>query len=199
MAMAQEQSHVTDAERGRLILGELIKSFCQRVAVEKGGFEKTTKLPVSRVRKILKNFLSAHAAHNDVPAVTLSDETVRIMTSLAYLVAASMAVLGWDRIPSARVGSNLKLKYVLEGTEALEEFDFLLDVRATSKEQARLAAEIKALQGSGTRTVRDDFLIPSDIADIAEVEEAIAVLAEEENAQLAEEEQEEAIKRPRII
>ena len=83
--MAQEQSHVTDAERGRLILGELIKSFCQRVAVEKGGFEKTTKLPVSRVRKILKNFLSAHAAHNDVPAVTLSDETVRIMTSLAYI------------------------------------------------------------------------------------------------------------------
>ena len=38
--MAQEQSHATDAERGRLILGDLIKSVCQRVAVEKGGIRK---------------------------------------------------------------------------------------------------------------------------------------------------------------
>ena len=195
--MAQpHQSHATDAERGRLMLDELIKSFCQRVADEKGPFEKTTKLPVSRVRKILKDFLSAHAAYNNVPAVTVSNETVRIMTSLAYLMAASMAVLGWDRIPSARVGSNLKLKYMLEGTEALEEFDFLMDVRATSREQVRLAAEMNSLPGSGTPAARDDHLIPSDIA---ELEAAIAVLAEEENARLAEEEQEEAIKRPRII
>ena len=193
--MAQEQSHATDAERGRLILGELIKSFCQRVAVVNGPFEKTTKLPVSRVRKILKDFLSAHAAHSNVPAVTVSNETVRIMTSLAYLMAASMAVVGWDRVPSARVGSNLKLKYMLEGTEALEEFDFLIDIRATAMEQARWAAENRALPGSGAPAVRDDLLIPQDLA---EVEEAIAVLAEKENARLAEE-LEQAIKRPRII
>jgi len=42
--------------------------------------------------------------------------------------------------------------------------------------------------------VRDDLLIPPDIV---EVEAAMAVLAQEENARLAEEE--EAIKWPRII
>jgi hypothetical protein len=146
------------------------------------------------VRKILKDFLSAHAAHSNVPAVTVSNETVRIMTSLAYLMAASMAVVGWDRIPSARVGSNLKLKYMLEGTEALEEFDFLIDVRATAMEQARSKAKMRSPPGSGTPTVRDDLLISPDIV---EVEAAMAILAQEENARLAEEE--EAIKRPRMI
>jgi len=130
----------------RRILDEHVARFCRRVANEPSPFEKVTKLPVSRVRLILKHFLKVHAENAGPAAVLLSNDTVRIMTSLAYLMASCMAVLGWNQVPNARAGSNLKLRYMIVGTADIDEFDFLVDVNATSMELERQVSKDKKCQ-----------------------------------------------------
>ena len=132
------------ADASRKVLREHGLAYARSIESQSEPFDTVCvpRLPVSRVKNILKEQVEAHAIWMNTPAPTVGQGVARILSGLAHLMASSLSALSWHQVLQTNGGVppchgfNLKLEPMLHAVQDLEEFDFLIDIVQAVQDRA---------------------------------------------------------------